>query len=284
MFSVSTSSTGKLAVQSRVASAKWLALVVAIFALLTLPLLVQPSGGYDFDEQTYHLPAIRQIATHWPSLSIAEDSLSATAPGYHWILAGLSLLVGSDLLTLRLLNFAVSLAGLTVLFFWLAQRRGGAEAALLLLPLACSNFYVKSAAWIVTDNPALAFSTAVLLLVLSPSRSTGTAAAGGVFAVLATMTRQMHAWLALPMALRAWIGQGRPGWGRPDLRWIAAAAMPLMCIGWLFVAWGGLVPAQWRAVNEQFSAASAAYLFSMVGWFGIFYCDIRCGCRAGPWS
>ena len=193
-------------------------------------------------------------------------------PGYHWLAAGVSRLVGDDLVALRLLNFGVSVIGLVVLYLWLSGRRPSAEAALLIAPLACSNFYVKSAAWMVTDNAAVVLVACILITMISVSKLHGRALLACLFSVAAVMTRQVYAWIALPMAVCAFVTKDGGLRGRPQAIWFAAAACPLVCVSWLVVSWGGLVPPRWQSVAVgAFSFASWAYLLSITALFGIFY-------------
>ena len=60
-----------------------IAALIAIFALLSLPLLFTfKKSVYSVDEYKWHVPAIKQIYDHWPALDVRNDSLSAIAPGY----------------------------------------------------------------------------------------------------------------------------------------------------------------------------------------------------------
>ena len=273
MTSLSSPPASPTSARSKWETAACLAILLAVFAALTLPLLLQPHGGYDYDEKNFHIPAVMHIAAHWPRLDIAANSLSATAPGYHWFLAGLSLWLGTDIVTLRLVNCLVSAAVLVVLFLWLATRRPAVEALLLIAPLAASNYFVKGAAWVVTDNAALLMAMCGLLLLLTEKPNAVVAAAAGLFGGLATMSRQIYAWLALPMAAHAWIDRRWRPLRRPDLRWIAAAAVPLLCLAVLVASWGGLLPPRFHtaAVNEGVANASLAYMLSVAGLFAVFY-------------
>jgi hypothetical protein len=241
------------------ADQRLLALVLGCVVLLCLPLVVQREVvNLSADEAAFHLPAIRQIGAGWPALDLSSDSLSATAPGYHYLLATLTLPVDHALPALRALNLGVSLAVLVVL--WRALPGPAGWRVLVLLPLACSNFYVKSASYVVTDNAAL-LAVALVLVHLgrpAPGASLGLAAA----AAAAVATRQSGVWLVAPLALRAWnlpAGNGRVQAGLTLL-------LPLGVLGVLVAAWGGLVPPQWQAETLGRGAARApvaAYLLAV---------------------
>jgi hypothetical protein len=248
----------------------WVAL---LFAGLCLPLVWSDrTTNYTSDEDLYHLPAVRQIRAHWPALDLRRDSLSATAPGYHYLLATLSLVTGSERRPLRLATFAVSLA-LLGLLWGLFPREHAVLGAAAVLPLAASNFFVKSASWIVTDNPALLAMTATLALILLAPRPCTTAWAGGMAAVT-VFVRQMYAWLVAPILLRVWF-DCRGGRDGARWTWALAALPPLGIVGLLAIAWGGLVPPGWRDVVHDPAgtnpAAPLAYGLAVLGLLGGFY-------------
>jgi Dolichyl-phosphate-mannose-protein mannosyltransferase len=252
----------------------WLGLVV-IFLILTLPLVLSSHGGYDFDELNFHLPAIRAIGQKWPALSLQDNALSATAPGYHWFLAGLSLVFGGDVLTVRIENLIVSLVGLAILYGWLRRRFSANDAVLIIGPLAASNFYIKSASWVVTDNPALILVTVSLMAALNPKPGYSGAIIAGATGGLATFTRQLHAWIVAPILFNVLIFSGPKNPLHPTLRrefigWAVAALIPLTVLAFLYFAWGGFVPKRWQEVHYGLSTVSLAYLLSVMALFGGF--------------
>jgi hypothetical protein len=263
--------------------------VALLFAALCLPLVwSNRTSNYTYDEDQYHLPAVRQIRAHWPGLDLRHDSLSATAPGYHYLLATLSWVTGSDRRPLRLVTFAVSLALLGLL--WVVfPREHAVLGASAVLPLATSNFFVKSASWIVTDNPALLAMTATLALILLAPRPAATAWAGG-WAAAAVFIRQMYAWLVAPILLRVWFDR-RSGRDGARWTWALAALPPLAVVGLLAIAWGGLVPPAWHEAHYPAGANPAAPLVCglavLGGMGGFYYCALaRTNWRTdfGGWS
>lgn len=226
--------------------------------------------NYSQDELNYHVPAIRQIAHHWPKLDIAHDSLSATAPGYHYALATVSKLTGSDTRTLRFINWAVSATVLILLFIHLRHTLPPVDSALALLPLLLSNFFVKSASWVVTDNAALLL---IAISFLSCLRAKGPfnwrlslVNAGAVF------VRQMSIWLiALPLATVAPEEASKKNPRQQLLRTCLFTAPPLAVLAFLFWSWGGLVPLVWRTASMRLSTAGPLYLLSVLGLLSPFY-------------
>lgn len=250
------------------------AFVALLFALLCAPLLFSPGiNAYTYDEVSYHLPAVRQIQENWPRLDLNADSLSATAPGYHYALATLSMVTGSHVLVLRITTWVLSL-GLLALLWRLFDPSLRPLAVAALLPLACSNFYVKSASWIVTDNPALLGMSATLSVILfAPSRH-GTWL-GGLLAAATTFIRQMYAWLIVPVlasaVIRYFNGQGRG----PRLIDLAAAVPACAILALLIGSWGGLIPPKWINAHHAENASpltSVCYLLAVFFIMGVFYC------------
>ena len=238
-----------------------------LFALLCLPLLLSDrESNYTWDETSYHLPAVRQIREHWPRLDLTRDSLSATAPGYQYFLAGISFLTGTGRPALRLVNFAISLAVLVALArAWPA----GADPRVVVaagVPLAASNFFVKSAAYVVTDNAALLATTGALLamFLIPPPRGRGL---GSLFSSLSVFIRQSGVWLVAPLAasLLAPPRRMRPWW---------LLLPPLATLGVLVWSWGGLVPPAWRELTHAssgFVPAAGAYLLAVLALLGPAY-------------
>jgi hypothetical protein len=238
----------------------WLALS-GCFLLLAAPLLLTSSGNYVWDQDNYHVPAVLQIRAHWPMLDLDKDVFSAVAPGYHWFLAGVSRIVGAELPMLRAINLAVSLLALTFLFSWSCRYLRPMDSAILLLPLAASNFFVKAAAWVVTDNPALFLASIVLLGVLRRPTLTGVAYLG-MAATGASFVRQTNAWLAGPLllhwSLSIYWRKSRESAPRKAMA-LALSLGPIILIAWLYATWHGLVPPRWQEAAFQISTCAIAY-------------------------
>lgn len=257
-----------------------LPILAGFFALLCLPLLLSDrETNYSWDEASYHLPAIRQIHAHWPRLDLAGDSLSATAPGYHYVLAGIGRLTGTSRPAMRLLNFTVSFCALALLCC--AWPRNTTERTILLAiaPLAFSNFFVKSASYVVTDNAALLTVAAALLAVLIAPSPRGPRWAGGL-AALSVGIRQSGIWLLAPLTAAI---AGASDRRQHPLRWLLLLPA-LMVLGCLFYGWGGPVPPAWRAAHltaTVFVPASGTYLLAVLAILGPAY--YYAAARPGEW-
>jgi len=241
--------------------------LAVLFTLLCLPLLLSNrESNYTWDETSYHLPAVRQIREHWPKLDVEKDSLSATAPGYHYFLASISLATGTGRPALRLVNLAVSFGVVVLLCRSWPAGCGPWPAFFSILPLAASNFVIKSASYVVTDNAALLFSTGTLLsLFLIPSkrgpRAASVLAAAGVF------VRQISIWLVAPLAVRL-LAEPRP------VRRLPLVLPACLTLAWLFLSWRGVVPPIWRDLthaSQGLVPAAGAYLLAVLAILGPFY-------------
>jgi hypothetical protein len=250
-----------------------LGFVALVFFLLCLPLVLSTrAGGYADDEDLYHLPAVRQIRAHWPALDLNRDALSAVSPGYAYVLATVSLVTGPSRLALRGVTWGLSLALLVLLWRAFPAATAGMAAASV-LPLACSNFFVKSASWIVTDNPALLCVAGALTMVfLRPGLRDQWL--GGLSAGAATFLRQVHVWAAVPLGLRA-VQEIR---ANPHSRWrvraLLPALIPLGVLGLLAARWHGLVPLAWQsavALQGGLPVTPLCYLLAVFFLLGVFY-------------
>jgi hypothetical protein len=246
---------------------RWFPVLVTLFALLCLPLLLSShENAYTWDETSYYLPAVRQIREHWPRLDVLGDSLSATAPGYPYVLAGVSFLTSPGRFPLRLVNFAVSVGVLALLWRTWPAGAGPRLALLALLPLAASNFFVKSASCVVTDNAALlAITGTVVTLFLRPA-GTGPVWASAL-ATVAVLVRQSGAWVIAPLGFCLLRARG------PAARWLLLIP-PVAALGWLVVTWGGLVPPAWQAAHYAGTGlvpAAGAYLLGVLAILGVFF-------------
>lgn len=254
--------------------------VALLFLGFSLPLaLLSKQGKYEWDEANYHLPEIRRINKHWPALDLQKDSFSAIAPGYHWFLAGLGKITGTGTRTLRLINLSVSLFGLVLLFAWLRSRHDSLDSALLVAPLAVSNFFVKSASWVVTDNAGLVLVLLTLIVALKKDFRWKSGFVTGIFALAATLTRQLHVWLAGVLLFRVLLSikeQNSATTSKQNRFWpslvsLLGACFPIIALGVLYHAWGGLVPEQWREVSFAISFCPLAYISSVFAFLGFFY-------------
>lgn len=253
-----------------------LLLLIGLFAAVCWPLITSlETSNYLFDELNYHLPAVRQIAEKWPALDLATDSLSATAPGYHYVLATISQITGDGMRRIRLINWAVSALLLGILFIHARRQLSFKDALFLILPFAGSNFFIKSSSWVVTDNAALLLVTLSLLSVLKSAPRMRDRIATSLVTAAAVFVRQLTIWTTfLPLASCLYkkpVAQESRSFWRGVILSTAMAVPALIVLALLYRAWGGLVPPVWRDASLHFSTAGPVYLISVFAIFGFFY-------------
>lgn len=250
-----------------------LGVILMVFTALVFPRLLDDSeSNYSWDESKYHLPTIEAIDTHWPTLDLVNDCKSAIAPGLHYLLATVAQVTGPDQRAMRLTNFVISVGCLIFLFGKLKSLPLPTAGAALAC-LAGSSFYLKSAAFVFTDNAALFAITLTLSMTLSlraPNRIIGIA----VLVSLAIFIRQNSAWLLL---LLAWISVDRlrahAKWDRRFVKIVSPLILPLVTLLWLIISWRGLVPPAWQ---------NAHYVSGFVTFSGALYALSLMGIYAGP--
>jgi hypothetical protein len=252
-----------------------LGLALLVFPLACLPLsLSVRSGNFADDEARYYFPSVARISAHWPAIDLVGDSTSATSPGYCYFLAGVSRMTGLNIRVFRFITIGLSTAALLLLCMMFRPQRG-LTAVWAILPLAASNFFIKSAAWVVTDNVALLLACASLALVLKCPENPKWALPSGLAAAAAIFARQLHAWLVVPIGWAVLRVRG-PGEARASIfpRMLALLALvpPIAVLAWLYRAWGGFVPPIWRTVHEAgIHPASVACALSIYAALGVFY-------------
>ena len=252
-----------------------MALTALLFPLACLPLSLSLNGrNFAEDEKSYYLESISRISAHWPAVDLAGDSTSATSPGYCYLLAGIAKVAGPRLRMYRLVTVGLS-AALLLLLCTMFPPAQGLAAGMAILPLAASNFFIKSASWVVTDNVALLFVCVSLISILKCSRNTAWVYAAGLSAAGAVFTRQLHAWLVAPIAWAvATARDARESLNPIRSRALALAAIlpPLAILYWLRRAWGGFVPQAWQKLHSfGIHPACAACALTVFAAFGILY-------------
>jgi len=260
-------------------SAGWLTLA---FALPVIVLLYMYANLEAFDEHFFHLAAVRQIALHWPSLDLVTDSVSASPPFYHWLLAGLGKVTGTSLLSYRLWNVLATAIMLAGLFLWLRTYCLPDETLLLMLPLVACSYILKSAVWVMTDNIGMMFLTLMLLVMLRDRPRHAVVAAATMLAAAMILSRQIYMWALMPMFVwiasewavsRPWLRSAWPQWQEKNaaspfpMRMIVWTLLPLLALSWLLVEWKGIVPPKWRGATLSVTMLPIAYACTLAALF-----------------
>ena len=215
--------------------------VLLIFLGVALPGLFRGAMfTEEYDEAKYHLPAIKHFAAGLPHLDLGNYS-SATTPLYH-ILFGLFLRIGCGLTTLRLINFAISVAAVLVVMRYLrrssSDSQSGWFAYSATLLFATSIYVVGPSIRLTTDNLALGCVIGVLCLLDCAETDSGRGfTIAVILSVIAVLTRQLCLWLVPLLGAYA---VTNPAWNsRQRMMAISAALIPLLSIVPLFLLWHG---------------------------------------------
>ena len=240
------------------------------------------------DQDDYHLPVIETMIEQWPSPDIVHYE-SATAPGYHLLMAASSTLTTGTKAPMLLVNWCIGLLLTLTVYALLRRVVPGWVAAALTLPLMLSKYVLGAAIWLTTDNAAMLMVMIVLLLCGLPGSKSGRPAVlmcAGLAAAGAVWTRQIHLWVAAPIGLCGVLASplhrfvprtfrvetGKISWV-PLIVAIVAAAMPVAVVGALVAIWGGLVPVASEAITKHaggLNPATPAFALSLCAFFGVF--------------
>ncbi|MEL6796147.1 MAG: hypothetical protein AAFO89_04910 [Planctomycetota bacterium] len=238
-----------------------------------------------FDARAYHLVVIEGFAQSWPVADVS-DYLSATTPGFHWLLAGAARL-GASQVALELITAGIGALLVGMLAWWAARESQWGLGWLLVLPLAASAYVVHAGTTVLPDNAGWLGVLAVLLLCLRPPTGLAWVAVGLAMLGL-VLTRQSHVWAAGVIVAAGWLGAsgsllpGRDVLSYKTRRTLVAIAAVLPAVGVLalFVwVWGGLVPPTFAGqsggahpdVQSRLSLIAPAFILMLVGLYAPFF-------------
>lgn len=247
--------------------------ITATFLALFLPaavvaLLGLNAGRGAWDATVYHEPFIRQLAADFPRFDLTNP-LTATTPGYHILLAGLSQISLGSTLALRLTTALLGGLLIATLAAWLSKRVRPADALLLSLPLAASIYTFQASAFILPDNPAWLLVFLIIALCLRDPPGLGRLALAAALTALLVFTRQVHLWAAGVVCLAAWLGVARTDPGLfthlprriPRTALAFAITLPAVAIvAWFIHHWGGLTPPRFQGDMHGGNPATPAFI------------------------
>lgn len=225
--------------------------MLLIFTNVALPAIFRNAQFTEnYDEAKYHLPAITQFAAQLPHLDFRNYS-SATTPLFH-IFFALLLRAGCSLTTLRLTNFAISVATVLVVLAYLrkasSDRRGYLCCSAALL-FATSIYVMGPSVRLTTDNLALGCAIGILyLLDRSEAVSPGAFAGAVALAIIAVLTRQLYLWLV--PALFTYAVMNREWSISLKSAAIAESLLPLISVLPLFLLWHGFTNSHFAPQHE----------------------------------
>ena len=242
------------------------------------------SGRGASDDLLYHWVAINQFAQEWPTPDLG-DYASATAPGYHLLLAPL-VRSGLDHTGTQLVASIWTLA-LLGLLCWVVSRSWGLASAVLMLPLLASMYVIYPGIWLLPDNAGWFFVLGVLLLALRPRTGWGVWALAGVLLLALVWVRQVHIWAAGVIWLAAWLGDQsqtpsdlRTFFTDPVRRLgrtIMAQGFTIpafMALIWFLGTWGGLVPPSFQDQHQGPNLASPGFMLTQLAILSVFFAPV----------
>lgn len=268
--------------------------LAGLFLAIALPFMVIGwSNGRGADDQImFHEPAIRTFAAElpWPTLS---DYSSATAPGYHLVLAAFARIFTDERLVLQFAGSLFTAGLLWTLGASVARRCAradpGAEGAIrsvvLCLPVLASMYVLFPGIWLQPDNAGWLGVLGMLLLALRPVYTVNTLLLGGCLLTALVWTRQNHIWTAALLWAWAYLtaadtpdSRVRTLVSSPEKRFRRTGAAVLvslpafMVLGFLVWRWGGLVPPSFsKQHGSGVNFATPPFVLSLAGVYGLFF-------------
>ncbi|NOY25818.1 MAG: hypothetical protein GXP62_08075 [Oligoflexia bacterium] len=253
---------------------------------IALTALLRPGlDVYDArDETLFHLPTTRAFAAALPTPDLS-DYASATTPLYHLMLAPLAAATGGALLPLRLLTLLLALGLLAAVAVLIDHQRAIPTwgAWLALLPLGLSPYFIGPAVRLSTDDAALLWVAAALVVLdraraKLPALDLGALCIAALLAVAAVLTRQVHGWITGLLFLMPLLATDA-AWRKRAIG-LALGALPVAALAPLVWCWRGLTPPSFSehqaglnpdvlltelAVLGALGAAQAPWLWSAIG-------------------
>jgi hypothetical protein len=179
--------------------------------------------------------------------------------------------VNDNIITLRLVSFAMSLATLMVIEAYLMTRTRPALAVLFTSMVAFSPYFLGVAVRLLTDNLALGAAIAALFVLDDAFELNAVHSVSGAFlSVIAVLTRQIYLWLA-PMQFLATFSHKDSRRSQRILNVLLSAA-PLLALLPFLLIWHGLTPLSWAGWSSTaalaFNLDVPIFILSLLGLFG----------------
>ena len=217
----------------------------------------------DVDERLFHHPTIQRFASQlpWPDLS---DYPSATTPLYHLLMAPISWATADNLTILRLSNLLMSALAIWLIVRTLSSWGRFATAWPCALIVALSPYFVGPAVRLSTDNLAL-LGIAGALAATHPSQQKSAWRASG-WASVTIATRQIHAWVMLPLTIAAINARGKRS------TWLLISALPAALLSFFLLTWGGLTPPSFaKGHTAAINLDVFLFILAILGTYGLFF-------------
>ena len=222
------------------------------------------------DAELYHLPQINWFI-EW-GIHLNYPAWSASGPGFHWLMAVIARLAGSEALdrsSWQSIGVPAVLTATALLFFYAALRSTGAAPLRSLafgLPLVSSTYFWTPALYPVSECLSTLGLFAMAYSLAARPRHPLTF---GIAAAASTIARQSFLSAAGAFVLMGVIEQ----WPRIfTWRMVGQAVMTLgpalVIAAALVLQWGGLTPPEWKEMHAGFSPGPVLHGLSLLGIFG----------------
>jgi len=189
-------------------------------------------------EQTFHLPQIVAIRASFPAVDLGT-AIVPMLPVYHWFMAGVSLLIGSNIIVLRLVQLVVAQLTLFAVFRLLQKRISRPRALYFTFLFALLPSVLAGSVRLHTDVSGVLFCVLALHQLVEPSTKQSLLK-GAIYSTIAVAIRQLNVWLLPLLAFRGWqITKTSAGWSS-----LWALALPVIVIGSALASWGHVLPAR----------------------------------------
>jgi len=254
-------------------------------ALLALPFaaavawthgLSRPFPGLQAGAEALHWEVVRAVVECWPLPALSGYG-TWSGPLVDWLIATLSLPLGSSLVAARLVVCGFSWATCAVAYVIFRDRLGAraTDALGLALLLAVSPFFLGQSLRVLTDNPAWFFVFLALerLLAYTSRPALGRYAAYAACVAAASLMRHISVWLLLPGLVALFSTRGTRGHRLGGLGLLVAAVTPLAA---LLAYWGGPLPPAPGGVSAGVTLATDYRLRNLLlsvavaGWYALF--------------
>lgn len=228
---------------------------------------------FSIDEPTHHYPTILAFAKQLPFLYL-KDYNSATTPLFHILVAAISKLIGTDIKTLRLVNFFITYVSVVLLFNILTRHfRLIARPSLLFATLfALSPYYFREAFVLLTDNLPVLWLLCFFNFYLKYKQEGKERLflISLLFVMLMGLTRQTYLFVCLPILGDILKDNTSIKQKLQHCFFLFLASVPTL---YFFILWQGLTPpsfAEWHIRKTLINPKAILYGLSVVGFYSIF--------------
>lgn len=248
-------------------------LISILFFGLAAPLVLKSTIDVfdEADESFYHYPTILNFKDQFPNLDLKNYN-SATTPLYHITLAVSAFIFGSDIVQLRFVNLAISLACLMVIYGSLSKRgkiyKGLFFTALIML----SPYFIGPAIRLSTDNMALLFVLLAIFTMDASVFSTKQSIVTNILILFTVLTRQVYAWLIGAYLLinlqKNKSKQSISNW----IQVILPTVIPISGLIYFIFLWKGLTPPNFAVHTAQnLNWDAPIFIVSLFGLYSGFF-------------